>query len=303
MCWKISRVTVTNVHGFGTQEAPWRLTELPHLRYSAVGGTPVATYLDSIRPATIINLAAAGAYSFQEDSAAMTAVNVDLTEQVAAWAVANHASIVHTGSSSEYGTNSSGPAEDALPEPNSVYAVTKLAATNLLSYHAVRDGLRSRVLRLYSVYGPVEEPRRLVPEIVRQVRKGSLPGFAAPETSRDFVFIDDVVDAVMLAALSLSDSSTPNFRVFNVASGTVTTMEQLAATVKQQFTIADAPRFAEVTRAWDLANWFGNPARIGSELGWHASVSVGDGLGFTAAWYDPPRASALPRRRPVGGRR
>lgn len=275
-----------DVIGFGTRPRPWRHEATGSLRYEAVEPGGLGEFLDRHRPRTIINLAAAGAYPFQNDSYRIPDVNVGMVDQLARWCGANSAALIHAGSSSEYGTNCAGPAEDAVAAPNSLYAVTKLAATNLLEDYARRDGLRARVLRLYSVYGPLEEPRRLVPEIVRRVRAGELPPFADPKTTRDFVFIDDVVDAFVAAALSAHDPQGSAFRLYNVASGEATSMVEVAQAVTEEFQIAAEPVFSTVMRSWDLADWYGDPRRIDAELGWRAAVGFREGLRLTADWYD-----------------
>ncbi len=285
----------TDVVGLGTRPDPWRLRGLPHLRYEAVDPDGLTASLDRHRPKTIINVAAAGAYPYQSDSYRNPSLNVGMVDELARWAVSHGAAIVHAGSSSEYGTNCAGPDEDAPASPNSLYAVTKLAATHLLADIARREGLRATVLRLYSVYGPLEEPRRLVPEILRRVGRGELPPFAAPDTSRDFVFIDDVVDAFIAAAVAAHAQDQPSFRVYNVASGSATSMADVADAVRAEFGIDQEPVFSAVRRTWDLANWYGDPRRIRSELGWRARTPFRAGLRLTQLWHasDPARAAFL----------
>ena len=282
-----------DVIGFGTRPRPWRHEAAGALRYEAVEPGGLGEFLDRHQPRTIINLAAAGAYPFQNDSYRIPDVNVGMVDQLARWCSTNAAVLIHAGSSSEYGTNCAGPAEDAVATPNSLYAVTKLAATNLLEDYARRAGLRARILRLYSVYGPLEEPRRLVPEIVRRVRAGELPPFADPKTTRDFVFIDDVVDAFVAAALSAHDPQSSAFRLYNVASGEATSMVEVAQTVAREFQIVAEPEFSTVKRSWDLADWYGDPRRINAELGWRAAVGFREGLRLTANWYDAPERAVF----------
>jgi dolichol-phosphate mannosyltransferase len=282
-----------DVIGFGTRPRPWRHEAAGPLRYETVESGALGAFLDRHQPRTIINLAAAGAYPFQNDSYRIPDVNVGLVDELARWSSAHGAALIHAGSSSEYGTNCAGPAEDAVASPNSLYAATKLAAANLLEDYARRDGLRARVLRLYSVYGPLEEPRRLVPEIVRRTLVGELPPFADPKTTRDFVFIDDVVDAFVAAALSAHDPESAAFRVYNVASGEATSMVDVAQAIAQEFEITAQPVFSSVKRAWDLADWYGDPRRINAELGWRAAVGFREGLRLTADWYRTEERAAF----------
>ena len=87
---------------------------------------------------------------------------------------------VHTGSSSEYGFKDHAPREDEYLEPNSDYAVTKAAATLYCRQIAVDRGVNVTTLRLYSAYGPWEEPTRLVPTLIAKGLGGEIPELVSP---------------------------------------------------------------------------------------------------------------------------
>ena len=89
--------------------------------------------------------------------------------------------------------------------PNSDYAVSKVAAANLLHYYGKKKGLPCANLRLYSVYGPLEDSSRLIPNLVRCGARGKLSPLRPPDISRDFVYVDDVAEAFVDAALNLDD--------------------------------------------------------------------------------------------------
>ena len=84
---------------------------------------------------------------------------------------------------------------DAAAAPNSHYAVTKIAAAGLAVLYGKQRGLPCANLRLYSVYGPLEDRSRLIPTLVAHAAEGSYPPFVEPEISRDFVYVDDACDA------------------------------------------------------------------------------------------------------------
>jgi UDP-glucose 4-epimerase len=108
---------------------------------------------------------------------------------------------VNTGSSSEYGFKSFAPTEDTWLESNSDYAVTKAAATLFCRSVAQRHNVHMPTLRLYSVYGPYEEPKRLIPTLLVHGLCGQLPPLVNADVARDYVYIDDVVDAYWKAAI------------------------------------------------------------------------------------------------------
>jgi nucleoside-diphosphate-sugar epimerase len=109
-------------------------------------------------------------------------------------------SFVNTGSSSEYGFKDHAPPENEWLEPNSHYAVTKASATQFCRYTAQQYGVHVPTLRLYSVYGPYEEPTRLLPTLISRGMRGKLPPLVDGNVARDFVYVDDVKQAYLLAA-------------------------------------------------------------------------------------------------------
>ena len=88
---------------------------------------------------------------------------------------------VNTGSSSEYGLKDHPPAEDESVEPNSIYAAAKAAATMLCQQAAASDGMNVSTLRLYSTYGPWEDPNRLIPALAVEGLRGEFPPLVAPD--------------------------------------------------------------------------------------------------------------------------
>lgn len=249
----------------------------------------VRAVLEEVRPEWVFNLAAHGAYSWQTDGARMTRINVNAVEtMLAAGAAAGVRRFVHAGSSSEYGFKDHAPDEHEVLEPSSAYGSTKAAGTELVR-QAAADGLGTVALRLYSVYGPWEEPGRFIPTLLTYARAGTLPPLVDPRTARDFVFVDDVVDALLRAARSAVTGA-----VYNVASGIQHTIADVVAIAGRMFHLdVAAARFDTMpARSWDTATWVGNPERIRSELGWHASVQLEEGLRRTGDWLEATPSAA-----------
>src|SRR4051812_40096607 len=144
----------------------WRLSDVAaDIRVAEVDlgdGEALAAAIERERPEWIFHLAAHGAYSWQKDLARIFAADVLATSVlIAAARKAGADVLVHAGSSSEYGHKDHAPREDEVPEPEGPYAVAKLSATLLVANASRGDDLRGVTLRLYSAYGPWEEPRRL----------------------------------------------------------------------------------------------------------------------------------------------
>ncbi len=239
------------------------------------------------KPKTIFNLAAYGAYSKQKNVSLTYETNVLGTVNILEHCTPDMV-YIHAGSSSEYGFNCTAPAETDRVEPNSHYAVSKVSGAYILEYYARLHQLNTLNLRLYSIYGGWEEPDRLIPRLVEEARQGGLPPLVSPDISRDFVYVDDCVEAFADAALAVgSPNKGPRIRgrSYNIGTGRKTTMRELVDIAIAEFGVTLTPQWGSMgNRAWDLAEWYGNPTAAQTDLGWVARTSLRDGLRQTADW-------------------
>jgi len=266
----------------------WRITELlgrasVH-EADLVDSAAVRKAVSAARPQWVFHLAAYGGYSWQTGPDAIMQVNfmgtVNLLE---ACRVEGFEAFVNAGSSSEYGVKDHAPREDEPVEPNSHYAVAKVAATQACRFAARVHGLNIRTLRLYSAFGPWEEPARFVPTLLVHCLEGTLPELVSPGVARDFVYVDDVCDACLKAA-----STPPGAEagaVFNVATGRQTTMREAVECARKELGVKEEPKWGSMpNRAWDAETWVGDAGKISAELGWKPVHSFVEGLRKTAGW-------------------
>ncbi len=227
----------------------------------------VRSAVAAIRPEWVFHLAAHGQYSWETDVRTMIQTNMLGTANLLQ--VCNEAeAFVNTGSSSEYGLKDHPPAEDEVLDPNSTYAVTKGAATGLCRLAG------AVTLRLYSVYGPYEHPDRLIPTLIRQGRQGRLPPLVDPDVARDFVYVDDVVEAYLLAV-----QSKQNGAVYNVGTGVQTTIREVVDVVRRVFGLQAEPRWGSMpNRHWDTSCWVANSQKIRDDLGWQPAYDFDAGF-------------------------
>jgi len=269
------------------QDKGWRLADVHDERVIAVDlndANATKNLVDTVQPRTVFNCVAYGAYSFEEDADLIYRTNFlalsNLANELAKYSLA---ALVHTGSSSEYGANCAAPSEEGPRDANSHYAVSKGAASDFLHFAGKHRGLPCVNLRLYSVYGPLEDTSRLVPNLLRQALAGRLPPLVDARTSRDFVHVADVCRALVTAALRMH----PDIygESFNIGSGTRTTIGELAERTRKMFSIAEAPVFGTMEgRNWDLADWYADASKALDVLGWQPEISLEDGLRQTSEW-------------------
>lgn len=275
---------------------PWRIAPLrDDVRSHIVelgDAQAVAKVLDAVRPEWVFHLAAYGAYPSQTDPVQAVGTNmlgtIRLLEASRGLGVA---AFVSAGSSSEYGAKDHAPSEDERPDPNSLYAVTKAAAAAYAAWVSRRDGARAVTLRLYSAYGPWEEPTRLIPQLVLAGLEGRLPALVDPRVARDFVHVDDICDAFVRAATA---PDLPPGAIYNIGTGTQTSIGDAVALARELMGLAVEPVWGSMPdRAWDTSVWVADPRRAARDLGWTARTSFRDGLARTIDWFRDPRVRAV----------
>lgn len=268
----------------------------------------VRRHVGEIRPDWIFHLAVYGAYPAQRDREQMVRTNVVGTSNLLDAAVATGCeAFVHAGSSSEYGFRDSAPAESEPADPNSAYAWTKASATALCRYVARAEGLYAPTLRLYSVYGPYEEPSRLLPTLIVRGRSGGLPPLADPRIARDFVHIDDVVDAFLAVAAhdpargAGSSAEADPGRIYNVGTGIQTNLAEVVEIARRHLGVEEEPRWSTMeNRSWDTDVWVCNNRRIAEEVGWRPKVGLAEGFARFAHWFEANPALAAAYAAPGG---
>lgn len=265
----------------------WRVDEIRaeiHLHPVDLGDAgALRDLVRNIAPDWIFHLAAHGAYPTETDLDQIVQTNLIGTMNLVRAALAvGFEAFVNTGSSSEYGFKGHAPPETEWLDPNSYYAVTKASGTLFCRFTARSHGVRLPTLRLYSVYGPYEEPTRLIPALLVHGLDGRLPPLAHPETARDFTYVDDVVDAFLLAATRRDPEPGA---VFNIGSGVQTTLREVVEIARRVMQLdAEAEWSSLPARSWDTTVWVAENAKARRELGWKPRHSVECGFRLTLDW-------------------
>jgi dolichol-phosphate mannosyltransferase len=252
----------------------------------------VSAVVASVQPEWVFHLAVYGAYSIQTNAHRMVETNLMGTiNLVEACAQTGCDAFVNTGSSSEYGFTAQAAVETDRLVPNSTYAVTKAAATHYCHYVAQRDKLNLSTLRLYSVYGPYEDPGRLMPKLVMSGRQGALPPLVSPDIARDFVYVTDACSAYLLSA---QDRGGQPGEIYNIGSGVQISLRALVDLARSLFSIEAEPAWSTMAnRDWDSTVWVADPSKAYEKLGWRPAVNVLQGLECFSDWLtDHPELEA-----------
>jgi nucleoside-diphosphate-sugar epimerase len=245
----------------------------------------VVSLLAVVRPEWIFHLATFGAYPNQNDFDRALRTNVIATASfVQAAMKQGFESLVVAGTSSEYGTKQEPPRESAGLDPLSYYAATKAAATILCRQLATAYAANLVILRLYSVYGPFEEPTRLIPSIVRESWSGRLPPLVDPASAHDFVFVADIVDAFVRCAEQ--GDHVPG-AIYNTGTGIQVTLREVVDVARKVLHLKAEPDWGSMPpRPWDTSVWRSDSSSLREVTGWRPRHTFREGFERTAAWFD-----------------
>ncbi len=194
--------------------------------------------------------------------------------------------VLYAASAAAYGDDPTLPKhEDLPPRPLSPYAAAKLAGEHYCAAFARSYGLETVCLRYFNIYGPRQNPASqyasVVPRFITAMLRGEPPTIYGDGTqSRDFTYVDDVVQANLLALEAREANGEP----INVASGVRYSLLDLVATLNAVLGTRLTPRHAP-RRAGDVWHSQASIARAERVLGYRPRVALAEGLRRTVAWY------------------
>lgn len=239
--------------------------------------------IKKVKPDIIYHLATNGAYSFQKDANQIIQTNILGTwNLLQACNTIDYKLFVNTGSSSEYGFKKFAMRENDIVEPNSYYAVTKCAQTLLCSYIAKQENKPIVTLRPFSVYGPYEESKRLIPTLMESLRSNKEMNLVDPAIARDYIYVDDMVDAF----LQIEEMRNNSGEYFNIGTGVQSTIKDVVETAievtKQKGNFIWG---GMENRNWDSNNWVADISKARQLLQWTPKITLEKGLKLTWEWY------------------
>jgi nucleoside-diphosphate-sugar epimerase len=196
--------------------------------------------------------------------------------------------VVYAGSSSAYGDTPTLPKhEQMLPNPISPYAVAKLAGEHYMRVFARVYGMETVVLRYFNVFGPHQDPTSQYSGVLAKFCLAMLNGkrpviYGDGEQSRDFTFIENVVQANLLAAEA--PAAKASGMVMNAATGERITLNETFRILCELTGFTGEPVY-EKPRAGDIRDSLADIRLAGEVLGYKPTVNFKEGLRRTVAWY------------------
>jgi len=189
--------------------------------------------------------------------------------------------LVHLASFLEYGPGDRPHRETDPLRPTSPRGATKAGAALLVAQQARAGAVDAVVLRIFSVYGPWEPDRRLVPRAIRAALDGTELPLTRPGLRRDYVFVGDVAEACVRAA----QVDGLGGEVVNIGSGVQTTNEALVDEVgRVSGRVVQTAVGAHPAHGTDTACCVADISRAREQLGWSPRHALVDGLARTVDW-------------------
>jgi len=186
-------------------------------------------------------------------------------------------------SAAVYGNPVRLPVQEADPTvPISPYGVSKLAGERYVAVYSQIYGLRATSLRFFSIYGP-RQRKQVVYDLFLKLRANPrrIEVLGDGSQRRDFVYVTDVVQALVLAATVAPAEG----EVYNVASGTTHTIAELVAAWCAVCGITPTVAYSGQVRPGDAQEWAVDLTNL-RRLGFEPQIALGQGLGAIRDWYD-----------------
>lgn len=246
----------------------------------------IKAVVSDIKPDIIIHNAIYGGYPFQKDTAKVINTNFLGTVNLLNACLENEFKcFINTGSSSEYGIKNKPMSESDLLEPIDDYGVAKSAATLYCQSIAKRYNLPIFTLRLFSPYGYYEEPTRLIPYIVINCLQDNDIKLSNPNPVRDFIFIEDVIDAYK-SIIEKAQINEPG-NIFNIGTGKQHSVKEIFNIIKEITDYKKEPIWGQVEgRSSDIIKtWQADIKKSNLKLNWKPNYSIEEGLSKNIDWF------------------
>src|SRR5215813_11350456 len=196
--------------------------------------------------------------------------------------------LVYAASSSAYGDTPVLPKhEDMRPNPISPYAVAKLTGEYYMTSFYRCYGLETVCLRYFNIFGPRQDPTSpysgVLAKFITQMLRGEQPTINGDgEQSRDFTYIDNTVEANLLACTAPAQKAAG--QMFNVATGRRVTLNETFKILQDLTGYKGQPKYGAV-RDGDVKHSLADISRAEAGLGYKPRVDFEDGLRRTVEWY------------------
>lgn len=265
--------------------AAWRVADLlPKARVVEAAFEDEAVLeaaMKDFAPTHLVHLAWTGVAGRNRNDAAQHR-NAYLSMRLVEMALAAGAKhFVGLGSQAEYGPCQARIDESTPTAPTTMYGAAKLSACLMAERLCANSGARFAWLRLFSSYGPRDNPEWLIPYLALKLLHGERPSVTAAEQRWDYVYVDDAARAVAAVAREAKAGG-----VFNLGSGTAPRLRDIIERVRDEIDPRLPVGFGEVPyRPDQVMHLEADIGRLVAATGWRPRTDLDEGVRATVAWY------------------
>lgn len=251
-------------------------------------GRAMQELFERVKPDGVFHIAAlAGVRPSIENPSRYTTVNLDgLVSVLDAARQSGCRHVAFASSSSVYGNNAKVPfAEtDAVDDPISPYAATKRAGELICRTYAELFEMSIVALRFFTVFGPAQRPDLAISKFMRLIaRDKPVPMFGDGSTSRDYTFIDDIIQGVVAAYDRAARASGGMFRIYNLGGSQPVRLDEMIEAIGR--TVGKVPQIVRhPMQPGDVQRTYADLSRSGEELGFMPQTSFMEGLERQWRW-------------------
>ncbi|HEX3677779.1 MAG TPA: NAD(P)-dependent oxidoreductase [Sphingomicrobium sp.] len=234
----------------------------------------VAELIGSVKPDVVIHSAWEGVGgALRSDDIQLENIRTTVALADAAIAAGTQ-KFVGIGSQAEYGRYDRKIVESDLPHPTMLYGAAKLAANHLVAQRCGEAAVAFSWLRLFSVYGPGDNPNWLIPSSAASLVRGRPPKCTAGTQKWDYLHIDDVAQGVMAVAKNVQANG-----VFNLSSGKALSVRTIIEMLRDIAAPGLGLTFGDIPFGPDqIMHLEGDNSRLCEATGWSVQVPLGEGL-------------------------
>tara|TARA_B100001250_G_scaffold303527_1_gene265237 strand:+ start:790 stop:1710 length:921 start_codon:yes stop_codon:yes gene_type:complete len=188
---------------------------------------------------------------------------------------------IQIGSSSEYGKLKSPQQEKKIAKPKLIYGIAKLKASKFLVEKYKKKKFPVNIVRFYQLFGPNQDDNRFIPQLINSSIKKKVFLTSSGEQSRDFLYVDDGVDAIIKCLINKKI----NGKIFNIGSGKPIKLKEIMLLVKNKLNFFK-PIFGEIKLRKDEPKIIYPDIKLAKkELNWKSRVKFESGLNKTIKYY------------------
>lgn len=267
----------------------WRLEPVIkklHLHYiDLLESSQVIKLLKLIKPEIILHLAAYGCYPRrQKDEEEMVRTNILATfNLINSAAKVGFKCFINTGSGFEYGFKNKPIKESDLIEPTDFYGVTKVFGSLYTQYLGKQHNLPIITIRPFAVYGYFEDKERLIPTVIKSFLINEPLQLSNPNYVRDFIFIEDLVDAYLKAIKKINNIKG---EIFNIGSGKEVKIKEIIETMRKITHISIRIKYNQIkSRIKEPFHWRADISKAKRLLNWKPKYNLEEGLKKDIEWF------------------